>query len=401
MNPILIVEDKYNGHHQAHLLLLCEALMARKQNVVLLATEEIKNTLLFPTLLQFAPNLTIRYLKGNSFGENGKPTQKDFQEINSVIHELCPVHVYLITLDNWISVLIQSYLLKGGRAFAAPWSSIYLGPTIDYTRYGGIQAKTESSIRSRLRDMGRMLALFLLSHDSNLRCLHLFDEYAVDYLTKTMKRDKFDLIADPVEAAFYETDYDQEELKKRFGISQNDYLFITFGFHNRKKGTAALIAAFRKLREQPGFEATRLLIAGQLADPRIHAELENPATRRLIESGALIIENRILSIDESVDCLKAADCVCIPYEGFYGTSGVLIKSYVLGKQVVCSEENWMGLFAKNVWGELCSPENVDSIRQAMSNAFMSKPNKLFDRREEFHSSRFQQGLLNDLEDVAA
>ena len=391
--PVLVVDDKTQGHHFFYLDLLFEALHAAGVPIVYVTTPESANTNETRQWNSRYSNFEVQLLGGSGWGDGRKPSSREFAELHEITARHRPRHIYLMMLEGWISLLVIEHLRQGGRVFSSPWSAIFIASPYDPRAFGGTTTYTRSAIK-RIKETIRQLALSRILSDPNLLAVHLLDEFAVEFYNQRAQHKKYVLLADPVVDSFFDHDYSPEKQREKMGLPRDVYVYLSYGFHNAKKATPLLIEAFVRLVEEGGYEKARLLVVGPHADPRIAKVLSRPAVKKLLERGWIHVDDRRLNQIESLEFFRTSDCVCVPYVGNVGTSGVLLRGLIQQKQIVSTGENWMGILLRREGvGVVCQPNSEPSLREALRTAYGTHPSYVFSRRDAFRSSGFQNTLL--------
>jgi len=395
---VLVFEDRYNGHHLFHLHLLLSALLEKDYKIILLATERIKETALFDWIKDSFGTENIHYLKSARFGENQKLWLREFKELDDIAEHYNAIHLYFNNIDGWGYNLAAASLFRRQKLFRIKWSLLLLKPVINYKKFGGINPRTDG-LKPLIANILRYLSPYIFTKDKMLTKVFIMDEYALRNYFGKLNKNILMLLTDPITDEFYENNYDSNQIRKKFGFDQDCFLYLTFGFHHRYKGTYELLKAYLQFRVQyPELKAC-LVIAGVIGDKRISSVIQRLEAQELIHKKSLIVWDRYLGDLEGLELIRTADCICTPYLDNWGTSGVLLKALVMGKQVVACEEGWMGLMVKDSgWGSSCNPRCQKSINAALKAVYNNMPKKPWPRRDDFRSKDFQKQLLSVLED---
>jgi glycosyltransferase involved in cell wall biosynthesis len=154
----------------------------------------------------------------------------------------------------------------------------------------------------------------------------------------------------------------KEMARQMLGIPRSGRLIVAAGGHAiPRKGTGLLIDAFAQARLA---DDDRLLLVGELGDSIRHV-LSTTHTG-LCRSG------RILTIDTYVDdaqlmaSLSAADLVCTPYHGHWGSSGIVLRAAQVERPVLAPDVGWLGdMVPKFKLGATVSISDAPSLAAAL------------------------------------
>jgi len=143
-------------------------------------------------------------------------------------------------------------------------------------------------------------------------------------------------------------------IRKRFGIAEDRFLFLFVGRINPYKGVEQLVAAYRSL----GAERCALLIAGQ-PDKGYSLDFIDEAN-----DGTIKVHPSFVDDDELADYLRAADAVVLPYRQIT-TSGSAILALSYKRPVVAPRIGSLGEYVSEGCGVLYDPDDPDGLRQAL------------------------------------
>jgi glycosyltransferase involved in cell wall biosynthesis len=147
------------------------------------------------------------------------------------------------------------------------------------------------------------------------------------------------------------------DIRSRFGIPADRFLFLFIGRINPYKGVDRLIEAYRALKLESG----ALLIAGQ-ADSDCPPESLGASGDETIKVHPYFVDDAELG-----DYLEAADAVVLPYRQIT-TSGSAILALSYLKPVVAPRIGSLGEYVSEGCGVLYDPDDPDGLRQALLQA---------------------------------
>lgn len=144
------------------------------------------------------------------------------------------------------------------------------------------------------------------------------------------------------------------DIRQRFGIPPDRFLFLFIGRINPYKGVDRLVEAFRSL----GAESASLLIAGQI-DPGYSPDFIDRGT-----DDAVKVHPRFVDDHELPDFLRAADVIVLPYKQIT-TSGSAILALSHNKPVVAPRLGALAEYVSEGCGILYDPDDPDGLRRAL------------------------------------
>lgn len=147
------------------------------------------------------------------------------------------------------------------------------------------------------------------------------------------------------------------DIRARFGIPEDRFLFLFVGRINPYKGVDRLVEAYRGLDAADGARAA-LLIAGQ-ADAGYDLGFASDSGR-----GALHLYPRFVDDSELADYLAAADAVVLPYRQIT-TSGSAILALSHGKPVVAPRLGSLAEYVSEGCGVLYDPDDPAGLADAL------------------------------------
>ncbi|WP_217595578.1 glycosyltransferase family 4 protein [Cohnella sp. GbtcB17] len=151
------------------------------------------------------------------------------------------------------------------------------------------------------------------------------------------------------------------DIRARFGIPKDRFLYLFVGRINRYKGVEQLVSAYRSLEPANAANAA-LLIAGQ-ADTGYDLGFIG-ADQAGDEAGAIKLHSSFVDDADLADYLLAADAVVLPYRQIT-TSGSAILALTFGKPVVAPRLGSLGEYVSDGCGVLYDPDDKDGLHKAL------------------------------------
>lgn len=143
----------------------------------------------------------------------------------------------------------------------------------------------------------------------------------------------------------------QEQAKKKLGVSANKLLLLSFGFITYYKGADWLIETVQKLRKQKANKDIHLILAGgpaySLKDKPYYQRYFHQITESLKNEKNIQITGFVPE-DEIGKYFTAADAVILPYRGLIGASGSLTHTLSYSKPFLISESMYETLDTEKV-----------------------------------------------------
>jgi glycosyltransferase involved in cell wall biosynthesis len=149
-------------------------------------------------------------------------------------------------------------------------------------------------------------------------------------------------------------------------------LLLFIGGAEKRKGICELLRAIDAiLREQPELcGQIAFALAGRIIMETRETVLELLARLRSDFPGVpFIVQDGLLSDQEFVDYMAAADIVCIPYVNFVGTSGLLVHAAHAGRPVLSTDFGIVGeLVRRYDLGIACDTSKENSLQKGLTRA---------------------------------
>lgn len=144
------------------------------------------------------------------------------------------------------------------------------------------------------------------------------------------------------------------DIRQRFGISHDRFLFLFIGRINAYKGVDKLVEAFLSLKS----ESSDLLIAGKVDSGYSLDFIDR------INDGSIKLNPHFVDDHELADFLRAADVIVLPYNQIT-TSGSAILALSHKKPVVAPRLGALGEYVSDGCGILYDPDDPDGLRKAL------------------------------------
>ncbi|NBD23601.1 glycosyltransferase family 4 protein [Paenibacillus glycinis] len=146
------------------------------------------------------------------------------------------------------------------------------------------------------------------------------------------------------------------DIRKRFGIAPDSFLFLFIGRINPYKGVDQLVEAYSKLKLKPG--TCELLIAGHV-DKGYSLDFIDR-----VNDGSIRVNPQFVDDQEMADFLEAANVIVLPYKQIT-TSGSAILALSHKKPVVAPRLGALGEYVSDGCGILYDPDDPDGLRKAL------------------------------------
>ncbi|SFI28257.1 Glycosyltransferase involved in cell wall bisynthesis [Paenibacillus sp. UNC496MF] len=144
------------------------------------------------------------------------------------------------------------------------------------------------------------------------------------------------------------------DIRKRFGIAPDTYLYLFIGRINPYKGVDKLVDAFAALGEAN----SQLLIAGKV-DKGYSLDFIDR-----VNDGRIHVYPQFVDDHELADYLAAANVIVLPYKQI-STSGSAILALSYKKPVIAPRLGALGEYVSDGCGILYDPDDPDGLRQAL------------------------------------
>ncbi|MCB2153943.1 glycosyltransferase family 4 protein [bacterium] len=154
----------------------------------------------------------------------------------------------------------------------------------------------------------------------------------------------------------------KQECRKRLGIPDDSFVFLSFGFLRKYKGIQQLLDVFPTL---PG-EENLLILAGNAYDRSMRTYLG----RKKAQIANLRVDQRFIPEEEVPYYYGAADVVVAPFTAILNSASVMM-AMTMGKPVIAPA---IGCIPEQVpadAGFLYDPETMDGLQKAMQQSMES------------------------------
>ncbi|HWE02709.1 MAG TPA: hypothetical protein VG326_09895 [Tepidisphaeraceae bacterium] len=321
---VLIAEQAHVGHYYTYVRYLLQAIRAVGAEVVLAVTPQGLASEEFRVHLSGSiDGVEIRpILSPVRFGARGIAAA--IHNLRRACIELKPDVLYIPSGD-WIG---QSAGLARMAGFSPVPRHIHSEILINRLSFTYPQYRTHPLIRR--------LSLAAL-RNSPWNTIHLTDILAFDWLRSLSDgvNPRFVFTPDPIEQFPLLT---HAEARGSLRIPEDGRYVVCAGVIDGRKGIGPLLGAFNSAAIAP---TDRLLLAGPLADD-VRPLLQSPAGRALIESGRLLIIDRVLSTAEISTVTSAADVIACAYPQQPHPVSMAIRALSRHRPILGSDNYWLG-----------------------------------------------------------
>lgn len=229
----------------------------------------------------------------------------------------------------------QIYLVSHGVILTADEVSVQLG--LD-----------TSLVKRKIFNIGLKIlySLIMMISDKTI----VFEQYLKDRVVKTLGINANKIVVIPHGVESHRQKIDKSEARKELGISQNEFIVMSFGFLIWYKGSDWLIKTFNKLKNQNKLPANaKLIMAGGFsathkADP-IYQKYIEETKNEIAESNCSVIFTDFLP-EQKIDLyFCVADLVVLPHRVLISASGPFSfvisheKPFILSKALAGYEAN--------------------------------------------------------------
>ena len=185
--------------------------------------------------------------------------------------------------------------------------------------------------------------------------LHQLDQVVFEEIVRRGTRIENRLIPDVVEAPVAA---DKDAARAALGIETDKFVIACPGAVNERKGSDRLLDAVASLDERE----IQLVLFGK------HSAVLEEKVRKT-NSVSVRSVNRFATQQEFEQLFAASDLIAVCYPRHIGSASILLRAVAAGKSIVASDWGWIGWVAKKFkLGEVCDPQSIASIAQAIQNA---------------------------------
>jgi glycosyltransferase involved in cell wall biosynthesis len=343
---ILIYECLYIGHHPSYLRICVEAFLEANVAVILATpTLAIAQKHLGGRLTSQVEFEMVADLKDNSF----------IEDLISLARKHNPKNILILPFDEFISPILR-------RAFWGSYPSgslngliagIYFRPRCTDPHEKGIRNWVKKIGLKKLLRRGFFSKLFI--NDTMLLVKNTIGPRQ-DFL------DVFKSIIDPWEKILSYSKYDA---RNHWGISNDKKVFLFYGTGAYRKGLTVALEAMEKCGD---FENNHLLCVGAISPERkLKVKIEE-----LVQAGRATLIDRYVDLREEGMAFSACDFVLMPYINHYGSSGVISKSAIHQRSVICSDEGLLANLVKAHKIGVCFPTKDSTLLAKVMNSSRSE-----------------------------
>lgn len=151
-----------------------------------------------------------------------------------------------------------------------------------------------------------------------------------------------------------------QQIRKRYGFSENDIVLLFFGLVRKYKGLDLLLEVYKNLYQL--HPQLKLLVVGEFYEPEEHYR---QLTQSLGIDDAVVIENRYVPDEEVSPYFEMSDCVVLPYKSAT-QSGILSMAYGFGKPVVVTDVGELGaMVVPGKTGIVAALPEVEDLQKAI------------------------------------
>lgn len=177
---------------------------------------------------------------------------------------------------------------------------------------------------------------------------------------------RFEYLPDPIEVGQITT-VPVEELKKKYGISENKKVFLIYGHLSSRKNVPNILAALKRINTKQS-QRICILICGEPEkgyESTLYTSI-NEAEKRYPEVN-IIKHFRFFGPSETNEVFKISDVVLVPYINFFSSSNILGLAAKYSKPLIASNLGVMeGLVNQYKLGVTVSPHRPEAIAKAMT-----------------------------------
>lgn len=328
---VLIVEPDSDGHHAFWLVLLILA-HRRAGCAVSVIGDETNAALREQAELRGLELAKVDWHSPVAPGRGGRALVAQAADLSQ---RLAVERVFFAFLDNvWEGLLGLD--AETGRALAGRVEGVWFHPyALDAGWRWAPPLGKRWALRGRvhrgLRAGGALAGL--------CRGFHFLVDEAVERLPQVAPGFWAKRLPDPYERAPKLT---REEARVRFGLPDDQMIFLHIGSAEPRKGLPDVIEAFTRLAAQGGVSgAQRPLLLRVGSNKRLTGE-ERAGLDALVAAGAARLVESFVPAAELMEYFAACDRVLIPYRKFRYSSGILANAMGAGRSVIASDHGHIG-----------------------------------------------------------
>lgn len=225
-------------------------------------------------------------------------------------------------------------------------------------RDNGLRPPLRKNLKGRVRAATDRWILRRALLSGAFRKVAFLDHWCADRARESLNCEICDYGVDPV----FPRAYDPGAARARFGLQDEDFVFLLFGTLSHRKGIVESLAMLRQANLPT--EETAILVAGPVDPP--YREVLAEALALTENKYRLIRHDRFIEDHELPPYLAAADCVLCIYNEFSGSSNVLLQASVFGKAALVSRGGAMeDAIRRYQFGDVVSFDRPDEFTVAV------------------------------------
>lgn len=191
----------------------------------------------------------------------------------------------------------------------------------------------------------------------------LNDEETAQSLNHQFNTTIFDVLPDPIPLLQPLANFD---IYEEYAISKDKLIFLHFGSLSDRKGTLAILDAWKLLPPEVKNKIALTFVGKAVADivPRLNEAKDNAELK-----GAFIWDNKFVSEEKMKSLFDQSYCVLMPYKNAEASSGILGHAAAAGKMVIATGKGLLKEMVTNYQlGLLIDEVTPDEIAKKMEEA---------------------------------
>lgn len=242
-----------------------------------------------------------------------------------------------------------------------------LGSPFGATKFSGITMRQSfhfsdiaiDAPRSVLKDYLKKVIFHRFVQVNGLKNLYAIDRTFVEYVSQKGGAVKLRCLPDPVEDFLPVEKY---LARNNLGLSISRKILLVYGGIDARKGVLELLDAYRLFDRK---DEIQIVIAGRQS-PDVVEPIKNRIVSICSDCPPRVM-NLMISSEEEMMLLSAADAVWLGYRNHYTMSGILVKAVMANLPVIGSRQGLIGYYMeKYSLGVGVDIDCVDSIDSALS-----------------------------------
>lgn len=242
------------------------------------------------------------------------------------------------------------YLHLESLIYQAAWSPIprfnSAGLMFRTTFYYRRRRMLDSGLRAKAVYFLKYLTAFALEKRPGFEKIFLLDPLAEEYARSEWKSKKYQWIPDPIGPA----ESDAHPVGSSLPTARRPITLLIAGALHPRKGISITVEALALTSEATRRDLCVCMVGKPM---RGFEQYVADNIARLREMGIRTEADLRFVTDQEMDrAMAACDVILVPYRGFKGSSGLLIRAAHFGKPVIATDEGLLGyLVSKNGLGE--------------------------------------------------